>query len=422
MSAWINLAVTISITSIILVLLFNYRTRQVITRYRLRPNYAVGDAVFQRTMAGMLAAPFIDGNSIKTLVNGKEIFATMIEDIKRAKTSINLESFIFSSGKVSQEFIEALCERSQAGVKVNVLIDWIGSIDLRDEHGAQLKESGVRIVKYRKPHWYTLPRLNYRSHRKILVIDGRVGFTGGIGIADQWLYGRKGEPAWSDLHYRIEGPIVARMQAAFLDNWLKSHAKVLEGERYFPVLDSNGELTAQLFATSADGIEGVRLMYHASIAAAKKNVRIMNPYFVPDIGFIHTLINAAKRGVTVEVIVPGPYTDQRFLREVSRASWGKLLKAGVKIYEYQPAMQHAKLFIVDDVWVSIGSANCDGRSFAMNDEMNINILDHSFAQEQIALFEKDKQQSKPIVFHEWKKRAWWRKIIGNIGWLVEGQF
>ncbi len=421
MEFFLTLAITVFITTIVLLVVFNLGTRASIERYTLTPTYDIRDPLFCRSMSGILAANFIDGNTIRTLIDGEAIFEAMVQDIQSATVSINMESFVWSSGTVCDRLIAALAERARSGVHVHVLLDWMGSNELEDAHYAMMEQAGIQIVKYRKPHWYTLPRLNNRSHRKILVIDGRIGFTGGAGIADQWLVGRHGLPAWKDVHYRIEGPIVANMQAAFLENWLKSHASVLEGESYFPSLQPTGAIRAQLFTSSADGIEAVRLMYLFSIACARHSIRILNAYFVPDLSIQQALIRARKRGVEVDIIVPGENTDQRIVREVSRASWKKLLRKGIRIYEFEPTMHHGKIFIVDDAWVSIGSANCDARSFAINDEMNINMLDERFAQEQIRIFENDKQQSKLVAYDEWKRRPTWGKVVGYCGRILKGQ-
>ncbi len=423
METFFLLLVTVFATALVLLVMFNVRTRQAIDRYFLKPSYDVRNPLFIRSLTGILSAEMVEGNSIRTLVGGEEIFSSMIEEIRKAKVSINMESFVCSSGKVCYSFTEALRERAQAGVRVQVVLDWMGSNELENQHYEAMKQAGIHVVKYRQLHWYTLPRLNNRSHRKILVVDGKVGFTGGAGIADQWLHEKNGVPPWRDIHYRFEGPVVAKLQAAFLENWLKSHARVLEGENYFPVLESTGPVAAQVFTSSADGIEAVRLMYLLAIACAKTSIRILNAYFVPDVSFSRALIQAAtRRGVKVEILVPGDVTDQRVLQEVSRSSWAKLLQAGISIYEYQPTMHHGKMFIVDDVFVSIGSANCDGRSFRINDEMNVNVLDEGFATEQIKLFETDKRQSKLITYKQWKRRPFWRKVIGHCGRLLQGQF
>jgi cardiolipin synthase len=423
METLLLLGVSACITTLLLLILFNIRTREAIERYFVKPSYAVGDEAFSRSLSGVLSADFYQGNSIQTLVGGEQIFSSMIEEIKKAQVSINLESFVCSSGRVCSLFIDALAERARAGVAVHVILDWMGSNDLHDDHYLSMKQAGIRVIKYRKLHWYNLPRLNNRSHRKILVVDGKVGFTGGAGIADQWLHDVDGMLAWRDVHYRFEGPIVAKMQAAFMENWLKSHARVLEGEAYFPTLAPNGEISGQLFTSSADGIEAVRLMFLLAIASAKKSIRILNAYFVPDASLSRALIQAAtRRGVKVEIVVPGDKTDQRILQEVSRSSWAKLLQAGISIYEYQPTMHHGKLFIVDEEFVSIGSANCDGRSFRINDEMNVNVLDKAFAMEQVKVFEQDKKDSRLVTYKQWKRRPLWRKVIGHCGRLIQGQF
>ncbi len=414
---------SVFLTTILLLVLFNIRTREAIERYFVKPTYTVGEEAFSRSMSGVLSADFCGGNSIQTLVDGEQIFSAMIEEIKKAQVSINLESFVCSSGRVCSSFTAALSERAKAGIPVHVILDWMGSTDLHDDHYRCMKEAGIHVIKYRKPHWYTLPRLNNRSHRKILVVDGKVGFTGGAGIADQWLHDMDGMLAWRDIHYRFEGPIVAKMQAAFMENWLKSHARVLEGEAYFPTLAQKGNVSGQLFTSSADGIEAVRLMFLLAIASAKKSIRILNAYFVPDVSLSRALIHAAtRRGVRVEIVVPGDKTDQRLLQEVSRSSWAKLLQAGVNIYEYQPTMHHGKIFIVDDEFVSIGSANCDGRSFRINDEMNVNVLDKTFAAEQVKVFEEDKKNSRLVTYKQWKRRPLWRKVIGHCGRVLQGQF
>lgn len=422
MSTLWSTAFTIFFTALFLLVIFNYRTRQAVERYKIKAKYEVYDDVFFRSMEGVLAAPFLSGNKITTLNDGVEIFPEIIAAVKQATTSITIESFVCSSGVVCDELIDALKERAQAGVKVHVLIDWMGSKELRREQYKEMKMAGIQVVKYRKLHWYTLPRLNNRSHRKIIVIDGKIGFTGGAGIADQWMYPTETMPAWRDIHYRIEGPAVARLQSAFSENWLKSHTRVLEGERYFPKLEPVGDVRMQVFTSSADGIEAVRLMYLMSVACAKKSIRLLSAYFVPDRALTYALIHAKQRGVQIEIMIPGDRTDHHTLQEVTWSAIKRLLREGIPVYEYQPTMHHGKLFIVDDEWVSVGSANCNSRSFAINDEMNVNISHAAFAKEQIALFDNDKQHCRLITYETWKCRPAWRKGIGTIARLIQEQF
>jgi len=303
-------------------------------------------------------------------------------------------------------FAEALAERAAAGVKVHLLLDWVGARRIDADQVRRMSQAGVEIVRYNPLVWYDPVRVNHRDHRKLLVTDGQVGFTGGMGIADFWL-GNAGSPeSWRDSVFRVEGPAVGQMQAAFLDNWMKSSLRVLDGEDYFPELVSVGGYPAQFFFSSPrDGVESVRLMYLLSIAAAKESIRVSVPYFVPGTLVSEELVEACRRGVRVEIIVPGARTDAPSVRHASRASWGPLLRAGVHIYEYQTTMYHCKMMIVDDIWVSVGSANIDSRSFRLNDEANLNVFSEEFASEQARQFGDDKRLSRQVTIEEWEDRS-----------------
>jgi cardiolipin synthase len=271
-----------------------------------------------------------------------------------------------------------------------------------------MKQAGVQVVQYHPFHIWdpsTWRQLDNRTHRKLMVVDGAIGFTGGVGIADEWRGNADAKNHWRDNHYRVTGPIVAQLQAAFEDNWVKTTGQVLLGNDYFPPLEGTGTLWAQVFKSSTQGgSESMELMMLLSIASARTNVRMESAYFVPDQTTQRYLIDACRRGVQVEIIVPGPDIDEKVVRQASRAAWGKLLKAGVAIYEYQPTMFHCKQLIVDDAWVSIGSSNLDNRSFRINDEANLNILNHEFAAQQIAVFNGDKAHSHAISYERWKRR------------------
>jgi cardiolipin synthase len=272
-----------------------------------------------------------------------------------------------------------------------------------------MADAGVQVYEYHPFRFLdpsTWRQIDNRTHRKLMIIDGKIGFTGGVGIADEWRGNADRPDHWRDNHYRIEGPVVAQLQAAFLDNWVKSTGKVLVGDDYFPQLESKGHLWGQVFKSSSQGgSESMQLMMLLSIASAGKNVRMESAYFVPGPGTREYLIAARKRGVSVQVIVPGPKIDEKVVRQASRSHWGELLKAGVEIYEYEPTMFHCKQLIVDDIWVSIGSSNFDNRSFRINDEANMNVLDPNFAAGQIAVFENDRKLAHRITYHEWKHRS-----------------
>jgi cardiolipin synthase len=301
-----------------------------------------------------------------------------------------------------------------------VILDWQGTQKMDRASLQLMKDAGVEVAKYNpmKPFqpafWYRPTRINNRTHRKLLIVDGRVGFTGGVGIADEWDGNAQDPKHWRDNHYRIEGPVVGELQAAFLDNWLRTNGSVLHGNDYFPAQDASGSYKAQTFKSSQrGGSESARLMYLTSIASAAKNVRLANAYFVPDKLAIDTFLDAAKRGVKIEIIVPGPHIDQQAVRKASRNVWPQLLKAGIRIYEYQPTMFHCKYMIVDDLWVSVGSSNFDSRSFRLNAEANLNVLNADFAAKQIRVFEQDKTNSKEITLEMLRHQPLWDKVLNK---------
>ncbi len=381
-------------------------------QYQIEPKYSVQDPQFFRSMGQLLGPPIVAGNRISGLVNGDQIFPAMLEAIRGAKESINLETYIYWSGEVGEQFADALAERARAGVQVHVLLDSVGSRRLDSRSLNRMRDGGVEVRRYNPLVWYNLARINHRDHRKLLIVDGKVGFTGGAGVADIWLGHADSPTHWRDSQFRLEGPAVAQMQAAFMDNWMKTSDTVLDGISFFPELEPVGSDYAQVFKSSPrEGTESVRLMYLLSIAAARKNIRLSSAYFIPGELITEQLVEACKRGVNVEIIVPGSKTDSTLVRHASRSKWGPLFKAGVRIYEYQPTMYHCKLMIVDDLWVSVGSANIDSRSFRLNDEANLNVLAASFAAEQTRLFEEDKKRSREVRFEDWKHRSFGTRLM-----------
>jgi len=346
----------------------------------------------------------------------------MLDAIGSAERTITLETYIYWSGSIGKAFATALSERAQAGVKVHVLVDWVGSGKMDVRMLQEMQRAGVEVLKYHPLRWYNLGRLNNRTHRKLLVVDGKVGFTGGVGIADNWLGNAEDPDHWRDSHFKLEGPAVAQMQAAFMDNWIEVRGCVLHGESYFPQLTAAGTHSAQLFKSSAsEASESVRLMYLLSIASTVKSVRIANSYFVPDSLTVATLVAAQRRGVRVEIIVPGRHADAMVVRKASRSRWGDLLQAGIAIYEYQPTMYHTKVMVVDDLWTSVGSTNFDNRSFRLNDEANLNILDAEFAVGQARLFEADKARSKEMTLDRWRGRPWHQRAADWLAGLLRLQ-
>jgi cardiolipin synthase len=376
-------------------------------RRQVEHRYGVDDPQFARTMGVLLGPGLVEGNQVDTLLNGDEIFPAMLEAIRGARRTITFETYIYWSGQVGREFAQALAERARAGVKVHILVDWVGSQKMDEALLNEMAQAGVEIRRYHALQWYTLDRLNNRTHRKLLVADGRVGFTGGVGIADEWSGNAQDKDHWRDTHYRIRGPAVAQLQAAFLDNWLKVSGQVLHGDDYFPPLAPAGPHRAQVFKSSPDGgSESMHLMYLLSVASAKHTIDLAMAYFVPDELALYALADALRRGVRVRIIMPGEVIDAGAVRSASRALWGPILRAGAELYEYQPTMYHCKVLVVDGLWVSVGSTNFDNRSFRLNDEANLNVLDRGFAQRQAADFERDLARSRRITLAEWESRPW----------------
>lgn len=416
----IVLAVAVVVTVILLVLNASPGEKKI--KHEIESLYGVEDAQFLRSMGSLLGPAILGGNRVTTLLNGDEIFPAMLEAIRSAKKTIAFETYIYWSGQIGDEFAKALAERARAGVKVHVLLDWVGSGKAKKEYIDEMKAAGVEVDKYHPLHWYNLRRINNRTHRKLLIVDGKVGFTGGVGIADKWSGHAQDPDHWRDSHFRLEGPAVAQMQAAFMDNWMKTRSKVLHGEEYFPELAEAGSSSAQVFKSSpGEGSESVRLMYLLSIASARRRILIANSYFVPDDLSVASIADARKRGVDVELILPGTKIDSELTRKASRSRWGDLLEAGVEIYEYRPTMYHCKVMVVDDLWVSVGSTNFDNRSFRLNDEANLNVYDADLAREQTKVFEADREKAHRVTLAEWKHRPLSEKIAEHAAGLFRSQ-
>jgi cardiolipin synthase A/B len=389
---------------------------------RIGHQYSIHDPQFERTLGVLLGPEIMPGNRFEALVNGDQIFPSMLDAIRGARQTVSFETYIYWSGQIGKDFADALAERARAGVKVHVLIDWVGSSKMEKAYLVEMKNAGVEIYRFHEPHWYNLSKLNNRTHRKILVVDGGVGFTGGVGIATEWTGHAQDPEHWRDTHFKVEGPVVAQMQAVFTDNWVKATGVVLHGEDYFPPIANAGAGAAQMFASSpSGGSESMELMYLLIINAAERSIDLSSAYFVPDEMSRDAIVDALKRGVHVRIITPGPYTDSETVRRASRALWGDLLAAGAEIYEYQPTMYHCKVLVADDLLVSVGSTNFDDRSFRLNDEASLNIYDANFAREQIGTFERDLGQSRRITLDEWRARPLTEKIWEHAAALLGPQ-
>ncbi|AXA85462.1 cardiolipin synthase B [Lysobacter oculi] len=404
--------VTALVTVILVVLAMNFATPEKKLERKIEHRYAAADPQFRREMGVLLGPGIMAGNHVTDLENGKEIFPSMLEAIHGAQRNIVFETYIYWSGDIGKKFADALSERARAGVKVRMLVDWVGSIKMDQALLDEMKDAGVDIQQYRPLKWYNIGRLNNRTHRKILVVDGKVGFTGGVGIADQWEGNAEDPDHWRDLHFKVEGPVVNQFVAAFNDNWIKTTGVVLNGEEFLPAIPKAGDMDAHMFlASPAGGSESMHLMYLLAIAAAEHSIDLEAAYFVPDELIMKALIAARHRGVRIRVIVPGKHIDSETVRLASKAHWGELLMAGVEVYEYQPTMMHNKLLIVDGIMVSVGSTNFDVRSFRLNDEASLNVYDAAFAARMTRVFEQDLIPTKRYTYDIWLKRPWKEKFM-----------
>ncbi len=407
-----TIVITILLTLLAAVLAMNFKTPEKTLERKIEHRYGVADPQFEREMGVLLGPGIVPGNRVTDLENGAEIFPAMLDAIRAARSTITLETYIYWSGDVGRRMADALEERARAGVKVKLMIDWAGSIKMDDAMLDEMKKAGIDVRQYRPLKWYNLGRLNNRTHRKLLVVDGHVGFTGGVGIADLWEGNAQDPDHWRDLHFRIEGPVVAQIQAAFNDNWIKTTGEVLNGEAYFPALQPVGDMDAHMFVASpASGSESMHLMYLMTIAAAQHTIDLEAAYFVPDELIIKALVAARHRGVEVRVIVPGKHIDSDTVRLASKAAWGDLLLAGVTIHEYQPTMMHNKLLVVDGLMTSVGSTNFDVRSFRLNDEASLNVYDADFATRMTAVFNEDLKATKAYDYATWKQRPLKEKLV-----------
>ena len=407
-----TIIVTALVTLLLAAVAMNFATAEKKLERKIEHRYGIADPQFRREMSLMMGPAIVGGNRIDALQNGAEIFPSMLEAIAAAQSSITFETYIYWGGDVGVRFSEALSERAQSGVRVHVTLDWAGSVKMDDALLNRMETAGVLVQRYRPLHWYNIGRMNNRTHRKLLVVDGRIGFTGGVGIADQW-QGHADDPEhWRDSHFRVEGPAVAQLQAAYNDNWIKTTGEVLNGDRYFPALTKQGSYDAHLFiASPASGSESMHLMFLLAFAAAEHTIDIAASYFVPDELLVQALIAAARRGVRVRVLVPGPHIDSLTVKIASKADWGDLLLAGISIFVYQPTMLHVKLLVIDHEFVSVGSTNLDIRSLRLNDEASLNIYDREFAAQMTAVYDRDLEDAESYDYAAWKRRTMAEKLM-----------
>lgn len=418
----IIIAAAVVVTALGVVLLMNFHRPEKTVRHAIEHRFATDDPQLRREMDASLGPTVLEGNTIEALQNGDEIFPPMLAAIRGAQRSITFETYIYWSGEVGKTFADALKERRAAGVPVHVMLDWAGSARMDHALLQELIDADVEVERYHPLRWYTVGRLNNRTHRKLLVVDGRIGFTGGVGIADQWQGHAQDPDHWRDIHFRVEGPAVAQMQAAFMDNWIKTTGRVLNGDRYYPPLQRSGDRAMHLFISSpAGGSSSMRLMYLLALSAATRSIDLQAAYFIPDELVVDALLAARTRGVRVRLLVPGRYIDSMAVRVASKRRWGPLLEAGVEIHEYMPTMMHNKMLILDGEVVSVGSTNFDMRSFDLNDEASLNIYSRAFGARMTAVMEADLARAKPYTLETWKRRPLRQRIGERLVQPLESQ-
>ena len=385
---------------------------------------AIDSPEFLNMMEALTDAKLNPRTKLEVLTNGENFYPAEIEAIRAAKKTVTLEAYIFTKGRIAQEYITALVERARAGVKVKVLIDAIGSFSHRGPIFRELIECGGQVERYHPFNMKSLFRMNNRTHRELLVVDGRVGFIGGAGIGDNWMYARNTEnPRWRDTMVRVEGDVVSNLQATFAENWLESAGEIIAGRDFFPGDDPAGNTCAMVVngAPSAGGASRSRVLFQVLMAAAQQSIHITTPYFLPDASMRKELVKAIRRGVDVKIIVPGAKSDHMLTRTSSRMLYGDVLRAGGEIYEYQPTMIHAKVLLVDGKWSVVGSTNCDPRSFGLNDEVNLAAVSPEVAQRLTQDFERDLRESKLVTLALWERRPLFERCMELGGWLIRSE-
>ncbi len=361
--------------------------------------------------------------TVSVLTNGPSFYPAALEALRLAKRSICLEAYIFQRSEIGGLYLDALTERARAGVRVTVVLDAFGSFRAGDDYFKPLVNAGGKVARYNRPRWYSLSRIDNRTHRELLVVDGRVGFIGGAGVADQWFKGVGKSPRWRDTVVRVEGEAVPNLQATFAENWLASCGELLVGEEYFPSVRCEQSVIAMVVNSTPTpgGSTRARVLFQMLLASAQRSISITTPYFLPDKGLVGELCHAVKRGVRVRILVPGRKADHVLTRSTSRGGYGPLLKAGAEVFEYQPAMIHAKVLVVDGLWSVVGSTNFDNRSFGINDEVNLAVRDEAVARRLENDMIHDLAESRPVSLKEWEHRPITERAPEMLGWIFERQ-
>jgi len=372
-------------------------------------------------IAGLTESAVHEGNSATVFQNGA-IFPAMLADIAAAKHSVHLETFVWSEGEVERLFVDALTERARTGVSVRVLTDSLGAMNASEQELERLKRSGAKVSSYCKPHWWNIGRFNHRTHRKLLVVDGRIGYAFGHGVADEWLGDAEDQKHFRDTGVRLEGPVVHGLQTVFAQNWVEeTHALPVMAD-CFPVLEPSGDISAHVVSSaSGDAVSSVAMLYTVAIATARREVLIQNPYFAPNDGVVELFAMMVRRGVKVHLMVPGKHTDSPFVRRAGCSLYAALLEAGVRLYEFEATLLHQKIVVVDEIWSHVGSTNFDARSLALNEEIGVGILDAGIAAQLKAAFNEDLRRCHEIKLEQWRRRPVFARAYERFAYLLHEQ-
>jgi cardiolipin synthase len=386
------------------------------------PDLQIAEPAFRSTLVGYTGGTVVGGNRVDILLNGEEIFPSKLEMIRSARKSITYAQYVFEEGAPAADTAQALAERCRAGVKVHVLVDAVGSLMMPAQYRDWMTEAGCQVASYRPVTPWTIDRANYRNHRRILVVDGRVGVTGGSGTSGKWSGNGRQEGQWRDTDMRVEGPVINQLQGAFAENWLEATGVSLGGPDYFPwPIEARGAVESQIVRSSpAGGSVAMYTMFLLAMSSARRTIYITNPYFVPDDRMIETLLQARRRGVRVVLLLPGAI-DHNLVRQASRSQLGRLLEAGVQIHEYRAALLHSKTMVIDSTWATVGSTNLDRRSFELNEELNLVVYNADIARRLERVFVDDLERSSPVTYAQWQNRGIVSRVLEMLSFPVRGQ-
>ena len=384
--------------------------------YSLRGEVDVKDETFLRAAEALTGAPVSFGNDAELLINGDQIFPSYLGAIKDAEETVNLLTYAYWRGDIAIEVADTLCEKASAGVECNVIVDAVGAAKMDRKLVHKMRDAGVNVCFFRPPKPYAVRRLQYRTHRKLLIVDGTTGFTGGVGIAEEWTGNAEDPDHWRDTHVRVSGPVVRGLQGAFAENWLECTGDVLAGDRYLPYIEEleDGGPMQVMRSSATVGDSNAEALIYLAVAAAKRSLELTSAYFVPRPAFTKALVEAAERGVRMRILVPGSHIDKQFVRTAGRAAYDELIAAGIEIYEYCPTMLHAKTLTVDEIWSSVGSVNFDNRSFQLHDEVTLCVQSERFASQLHEVFERDLEDSERIEPDKWRERPITQRARENV--------